>query len=203
MEQALTLHLEQGFYDDSPRDRVVSSLCNISFEHAHSLRLLIGEGNYTSAIALMRLQFEAATRAIWFHFAASESWVSKFDSPLTPENQDSTEKTPTLSEMIKGIQDKGPPGPGEMLIQFKKVSWKAMNSFVHGGIHPLKRQNEGYPVQLIIQVIQNSNALMVMSGMVIALMSKDVRLTKGMTPIQLKFKDCLPPLLSVEQNPLK
>jgi hypothetical protein len=44
------------------------------------------------------------------------------------------------------------------LVEIRENQWKAMNSFVHGGIHPLQR-SDGFPVQLAAQVVRNSNGI--------------------------------------------
>jgi len=39
-------------------------MCDIAIEHAHSLQNLMEIGNCTSAISLLRLQFDALTRSV-------------------------------------------------------------------------------------------------------------------------------------------
>lgn len=82
-----------------------------------------------------------------------------------------------------------------MLTQFKDVSWHAINSFVHGGIHPLRHSVEGFPVHLALQVLGNANALTTMTGMALAILSGDEAVIKPMSKIQPEFTDCLPELL--------
>lgn len=43
-----------------------------------------------------------------------------------------------------------------MLAHFKDMSWNAMNSSVHGGIHPLLHNADGFPVHLTLQGRRNS-----------------------------------------------
>lgn len=83
-----------------------------------------------------------------------------------------------------------------MLNEFKGVSGKAMNSFVHCGIHAVNRHDSGYPIHLIIQILQNSNALSIMGGMLLGILSGDKTASNRISKIQLEFKDCLPPLKS-------
>jgi hypothetical protein len=82
-----------------------------------------------------------------------------------------------------------------MLVQFKDVSWNAMNSFVYGGIHPLRRSAEGFPVHLALQVLRNSNGLTTMTGMTMAILTGDEAISRTMSNIQPAFADCLPDLL--------
>lgn len=196
LNDALLEHLIPAGHDGSLRSTTTASMCGIAMEHADSLRKLLASGNYTSAIALLRLQFEAVTRAVWLLFGASESWLAKLgSSPLTLESEKTAGDSPSMSEMLTAIERKGPPAASQMLAEFKAMSWKATNSFVHGGIHPLRRFSDGYPDKLIIQILQNSNALSTMVAMVMAIMSRDGRLTRGMSEFQLRFRDCLPPLI--------
>jgi hypothetical protein len=44
------------------------------------------------------------------------------------------------------------------LEEIRENQWKAMNSLVHGGIHPLQRM-DAFPVELAAQVVRNSNGI--------------------------------------------
>jgi len=153
----------------------------------------------TSAVSLMRLQFEALTRAMWLIYAASDHAIAKLLAPLTAESEQAAKNLPSASDMIEQIGKRvgqGVPAAAyQMLVQFKDVSWHAMNSFVHGGIHPLRRRAEGFPVHLALQVLGNANALVTMTGMALAILTGDEAIAKPMSKIQLEFADCLPELL--------
>lgn len=82
-----------------------------------------------------------------------------------------------------------------MLSHFKDVSWTAMNSIVHGGIHPLRRSADGFPVDLAPQVLRDSNGLTTMTGMTTAVLTGDEAVAKLISKIQPAFADCLPDLL--------
>lgn len=78
LEKSEALHSEFiKAFDYGPRDmsiRIVSSwlMCAVALEHSVSVRQLMLCGNYTSAICIMRSQFEAFTRAMWLFYAASD-----------------------------------------------------------------------------------------------------------------------------------
>lgn len=57
-------------FDMSSRITASFQACLVSLEHARGLRTLMAEDLPTSAIALMRLQFEALTRSVWLLYAA-------------------------------------------------------------------------------------------------------------------------------------
>lgn len=179
----------------SERNEAAMVACGIAFEHALGLRVLLESGCLTSAVSMLRLQFEALTRAMWLLYAASDLAVEKLTAPLTLETEKAANKLPMVSEMVEMIVKTAPPEASRMLVQFRDVSWRAMNSFVHSGIHPLLRHREGYPLPLILQIMQNSNGLLTMTGMLAAILTGDERCTKPMRKIQTDFIDCLPQLL--------
>lgn len=195
LDEAISSLLNSGTFVSSERCTATLTMCDISQEHAHSFRLLTAVGNLTSAVSLMRLQFEALTRAMWLLYAASDSAIAKLQAPLSEQTEKAAIQQPSINEMFEQISSKAPPAACRMLAEFKDVSWKALNSYVHGGIHAVNRHGEGYPVPLVIQVLQNSNGLSTMAGMVLAILTGDIGITKSMSQIQQDFKDCLPPLI--------
>lgn len=40
-------------------------------------------------------------------------------------------------DLFKDIERTAPPGINALLMQFKQVAWKELNSYVHGGVHAL------------------------------------------------------------------
>ena len=197
-EKLLTL-LDDAEFDGSPRGEAAFGMCFVALEHGTALRALMALGLLTSAVSLMRLQFEALTRAMWLIYAASDHAIAKLLAPLTPESEQKAKNLPSASDMIEQIGKRvgqGVPAVAhQMLVHFKDVSWDAMNSFVHGGIHSLRRSAEGFPVHLALQVLRNANALATMTGMALAVLTGDEAITKPMSKIQLEFADCLPELL--------
>ena len=198
LDEAVIGLLEPETYqtsDGSNRTSASFAACSVSLEHARSLRTLIREGFPTSAISLMRLQYEALTRSVWLLYAASDTAVEKLQMPLTSPAEKAVNKLPMVADMLTAIDGKAPAAATQMLTQFKDVTAGALNSFVHGGIHPLHRQAEGYPLPLLIQVVRASNGLFTMSGMMFAILSGNTDLAKRMSGIQPAFMDCLPELL--------
>lgn len=197
-ETLLRLH-DGTEFDLSPRGESSFGMCSVALEHASSLRVLMAMGLPTSAVGLMRLQFEALTRAMWLLYGANDAAIAKLVAPLTTESEQAAKNLPSASEMIeqigKRVGTNVPEAAHQMLVRFKEVSWQAMNSFVHGGIHPLRRHAEGFPVPLALQIMRNSNGLSTMTGMVLAVLTGDEAVAKSMSRIQPEFADCLPELL--------
>jgi hypothetical protein len=186
-------------YDDSPRIVGSASACSASWDHGKGLRVLIGSDLPTPAIGLMRLQYEALTRGVWLFYAANDTEVDKLTAALTPDAEKAANKTPMLAGMLAAIDGKAPAAATLMLKQFKDVMASALNSYVHGGIHAIRRQSEGHPEPLLMQVVTSSNALLTMSAMMLAILSGDAAMAKKMSQIQPMFADCLPDLIAPSQ----
>ena len=197
--ERLTELLDDADFDGSPRGEAALGMCVVAMEHATALRALMALGLPTSAVSLMRLQFEALTRAMWLIYAASDTAIEKLSAPLTLETEQAAKNLPSAKEMIdqigKRVGQSVPAAAHGMLTQFKGVSWNAMNSFVHGGIHPLRRSADGFPVHLALQVLRNSNGLSTMTGITMAVLTGDESIVQPMSKIQPAFADCLPNLL--------
>lgn len=175
-------------------DRVLTSriMCEVVFEHAESIKILIARGSYTSAFGLVRLQYEVVVRAVWLLYAASDQWVSTLLRDATPEGAEKANKLPSLSEMLKALDGKAPEVAVNMIQEFKDVSWKPLCSFVHGGFHALHRHGGGYPPQLVCQVLKIANGLSIMAGMLLVILSGAPNQAGRIARVQESFMDCLP-----------
>ena len=188
---------EYGPVNKSKRSSSSWIMCMVAVEHASSLRQLVMCGNYTSAICIIRSQFEAITRAAWLFYAASDQKVENTFSTLSELSQNADQK-PNNAEMIKALDGKAPEEAVLMFKEFRDVQWKALNSYVHAGIHALQRHGSGYPVQLIEQIIKSSNGLLSMTAMMAAILTGNPLIIKDIIRIQYRHKDCLPDLLPKE-----
>ena len=185
---------EYGPVDDSKRIMASWLMCLIALEHSVSLRQLVLNGNNTTAICIMRSQFEAVTRATWLFYAASDNKIENTMKTLSELSQNADQK-PSNSEMIVKMQGKAPEQAVLMFNEFKDVQWKALNSYVHGGIHALQRHGSGYPEQLVIDIIKSSNGLLSMTAMMAAILTGNKVIAKDISRIQRRHEDCLPTLL--------
>ena len=147
----------------------------------------------------MRIQSEAVTRAIWLLYAATELEVEKLSAILTVESEQAAKNLATVNEMIADIGKKvgstAPRAAHEMLVRFKDVQLRSLNSFVHNGIHSLRRHSDGFPLSLAVQIIQSSNAIATMSAMTLAILSGEDELVPPLNRLVVDFADCLPPLI--------
>lgn len=166
----------------------------LSLEHAVSALLLFEQGLFSSAIALTRPQFESLVRGIWLLHAASENWVTKLSEPLTMESAKRANEGESLAEMLKQLEANpdAPAGIVAQLREFKEVAWKAMSSYTHGGLHPLSRTMNGYPAQLIYDVIRNGNAVVALSAQLLAILSGNPQNMAPVRQMHTDFMDILP-----------
>lgn len=178
------------------KQQLTLSLCAISIEHSGSIQILMETKNFTTAVSLLRLQYEALTRALWLHFAAKDSFINKYDIPL--DIKKTPPDFPSITVMIEDIMKCPIKGPGEMLKEIKEATWSGMNNYVHNGFHPILRIQSGYPTALLIQILQTSNAMNTMLAMVMANIAADHNLVNLVKKLQIDFQDCLPILIKPE-----
>ena len=133
-------------FDDSPRIQTSDVACSLSLEHWASTRTLLRSGLLPSAIVVHRAQFEALARSIWLLYAASDDHLSKLTATLSLESEQAAKNMPQTAEMMQDLAKEAPPQAYDALSRFKENSWKALNSYAHAGIHPIRRHEEGYPV---------------------------------------------------------
>ena len=79
--------LSYPLYDNSQRVKVSRIMCSVSLEHAESFKILLASRNFTSAIGLLRLQFECLVRGMWILYVATDCAVSKLTAELNEKNQ--------------------------------------------------------------------------------------------------------------------
>ncbi len=179
-------------YDDSAKNRLSYLACSISLEHAHAMRALLIDGLVPSSLVVLRAQFETLVRAIWIFYAAPDAQIEKLGATLTLDTEQGANNLPGNDDMLKALVAKAPREPVEALRRFRDTSWKALNSFVHAGIHPLQRHEHGYPQQIIEQCIKNSNGLAVIAAMQAAILTGRQQLVAEVGRLGKIYKNCLP-----------
>jgi hypothetical protein len=176
----------------SIRASVSHILCSVAIEHGESVKILLSTGNCTSAIGLIRLQYEAVVRAIWVYYTATDTAVEKLSTDLTRESAQRGQNLPMLSEMLEKMDGRAPKAALEPLLEFKEYSWKPLSSFIHGGIHAIDRHSRGYPFKLIEQSLKGSNGLNGIVGYFLTIISGNQQKVKEFYDYFTEFKDCLP-----------
>ena len=181
--------------DDSPKIRTSDVACSLALEHWHSARALLRAGLLPSALVVHRAQFEAIVRSIWIAYVASDDHISKLTSTLSLESEQAAKNMPQVAEMMQDLAKKAPPQAYEALSRFKDNSWKALNSYAHAGIHPIRRHDEGYPLKLLHDVLRNANGLAVMICMQAVVLSGQQPLQRTVLELAGKRSACMPPPL--------
>jgi len=105
------------------RNRVVAALFHLSLEHHGSICLLVQNQHNGSAFALLRPQFEAYIRGLWFMKCATEGQLQSFIKDNEP---------PRINDLISEIEEN--PGYEEKgLSSLKEKVWGSLCGFTHGG----------------------------------------------------------------------
>lgn len=180
-------------FDDTPRIRTSDVACSLSLEHWAAARELLRPGRLPSAIVVHRAQFEALTRSIWLLYAASDDHLAKLTITLSLESEAAANHMPMIAGMMQDLSSKAPPEAYDALSRFKSNSWKALNSYVHAGIHPIRRHEDGYSIQLLYDVLRNTNGLAVVGCMQAAILSGQQSLQSGVLATAGKHPSCMPP----------
>lgn len=181
-------------HDGSARSQLAVMFSTIAIEHGVSLRVLVSIENLASAVALLRVQFETVTRALWLHFAASNERVDRYAKLIVSRTLKEPANGPSIQEMLDALGKTAPPSIAKMLGELKQGAWGPLNSYVHTGIHPLMQAHHGYPPEYALQTLRNANGLSTMAAMLMAVLSGNLEITRRIREIQLANLDCLPPL---------
>lgn len=182
-------------FDNSERIRVSDIASSMAFEHWNATRILLAVGLLPSGVVVHRAQFEALVRSVWILYAADDSQIIKLADNLTLETEQAAKNMAQVADMMKDLATKAPPPAYDALSRFKDNSWKALNSYVHAGIHPLRRHEEGYPPDLLMSVFRNANGLAVVTAMQVAVLSGRQPLQREILAIASRRPECMPPPL--------
>lgn len=182
-------------YDQSTRLVTSDIACSMSLEHWAATLSLLKAALLPSAITVHRAQFEALLRSIWIFYAASDLQIAKLASELSQESEQAAKNLPMVAEMMSTLKKEAPPQAHEALIRFKDNSWRALNSYAHAGIHPIRRHADGYPIALIESIAKNANGLAVLSAMQASVLSGIQPIQRKILDLAAKYPECMPPSL--------
>lgn len=180
------------------REAATLILADISSEHGYSVHVLANEGCNISASSLLRLQFESLIRAQWIYWVAKEDVVERFYKPLTQQHASQAERCiPTINVILEELDCAAKEGivPNkavQMMREFKELTMKPANSYVHTGMHAFSRKKDGFPEPLIIQILQNSNGLEALNAMLLATVVNSTDMIQKVLALQYLYIDSLP-----------
>ncbi|MBC8211200.1 MAG: hypothetical protein H8E21_09025 [Gammaproteobacteria bacterium] len=165
----------------------------IALEHSTAVLQLIRSGLFASGFCLFRPQFESLVRGIWLLYAATDKTLENLAQPLSEESVSKANDVPMLSKMLEKLEkSEAPAAIVAQLQQYKEATWKSMNSYAHGGIHPLARTLSGYPAQLTYEAMRNSNAVTALTAQLMAILTGDPDNMVSVRTLHSDFIDCLP-----------
>lgn len=187
-----------GDLAEGSRVKSAAAAVDLSFEHSHALRALLALGTPNSAAVLMRSQYEALLRAGWLMYAASDLQVEQLAAPLSADSAAAAKNARGAEDMLKDLEKLLTTMPTLRglvlpLREIREVSWAALNSFVHGGLHPLARSRGGFPTKLAADLVRNSNGMLHMAARLLARLTPSADVAAQVDKLYLAFPSCLPP----------
>jgi hypothetical protein len=192
--------LEQLMHDARPptdrRAVLTTTMCQVAIDHGNGQRLLVMTDHVVTALALVRVQFEALIRAAWMLHGATDDWLERFMTPKAPEDLGETVMGPKVESMLTAIDGAAPPFVGKMLREFKTTTWKPMNSFVHGGVHAVVNAMVDTPPEKLVSLLRNANGMSFLAAQVLVIASRDASLAGRIRKIQMTNSESLPPMVS-------
>jgi len=178
------------------RELAVRGFGNIVRQHAIAQWVLIQRELDVSATALVRPTYEALLRAIWALRGAEDTWISDFFSPREEaiKSDAETRMGPDVARMLAVIELNHPKDIYQPLIALKGATWRAMHSYVHGGIRPVVQTFVEFPAREAGSLLINANGMLVLATNAVRMASG---LDSPMLPgLQEQYADCLPPSAS-------
>ena len=176
----------------SLRELAVRGFANIVRQHAFAQWVLIQSDLDVSATALVRPTYEALLRVIWTLRGADDAWIEGFLSPTEDAlNSDGeTRKGPDVVAMLATIERHHPYEIYRPLLQLKEATWRAMHSYVHGGIRPVVQTFVAFPASEAVSLLINANSMLMLATNAVRMAH---RLQSPMLPLlQEQFSGCLP-----------
>jgi hypothetical protein len=192
LPEGLRSIINEPLLDSSPRMQTSEAACALALEHWDAVRALLRLHFVSTAVVAHRAQFEALVRSIWLTQAASDEEVSRLLATLDVDAERKAKNLDQVKDMLEAIEKRGPQQAHSALARFKDNSWLALNSYAHAGIHPFRRQADGYPVALAQIVLCNTNSVAVMTCMQAVMLSGEQPLQRQIIDLAGKYPACMP-----------
>jgi hypothetical protein len=179
----------------------------VAIEYGTALNALFGLGLANSAVALLRIEYEALLRSAWLLYAASDIQVEKASALLTRESANSAKNLPNAEAMLLDLdldlerKMQTFPGLAGLVLPLRELrdeAWKPMNAFVHCGIHPLARVRDGFPEELAVSMIKISNGLIHFAARLLSRFTGDLEVMRQIDEAYKQFQDVVP--IVIESN---
>lgn len=185
-----------GEFDAGPVDNRMSVTMDalmVAAQHGQALRRLIAEDLGVSALGVLRMQYEAVLRAVWALFAASADSLAALAAPLTPGTAKMAKSIGLPGELLKAIvRSDAPADLKRSLQEFHGSSWDVLNSYIHAGIHPLRR-HDGHAEHELSVAMRMSNGLAAVSCALQVIVGQRPTRQADINLVCACFADCMPP----------
>lgn len=182
-------------YPMSPEIDTRSELCFaallLSQEHAGVLKQALCDQAPSTAAALLRLQFEALVRAAWILYAADDHHIEALAQPISEVSELATQRLPMPAKMLDALRPHAPAGLVQPLCLVNDEIRHPLNSYVHSGLHPIRRRLAGFPIDLQLLILRHSNDLLHHVFRVLGVVHRSQALTDVVTAVHLRFPDCV------------
>lgn len=164
----------------------------LSNQHSTALRLTLEADLGASAIGLLRMQYEAVLRAVWALFAADASDIAALAAPLTPGTLKAAKSLGLAAELLTAIEkSQAPDDLKRSLREFRTSSWDVLNSYIHAGIHPLRRV-DGNAVHELVTALKMSNGLAAISSALMVIVGQRSKRQGDINVVCAGYQDCMP-----------
>jgi hypothetical protein len=185
-----------GELDEAPaglRGSVAMDALMVSAQHGLALRLLMAEDLGVSAMGILRMQYEAVLRAVWALFGASAPDLAKLAAPLTPGTAKAAKSIGMPADLLGAIDKSNAPADlKRSLHEFRSSSWDVLNSYIHAGIHPLRRHDVQHEHELSVGLRMSNGLAFVTCGLMVIVGQRPKR-QMDINLVSLRFLDCMPP----------
>tara|TARA_R110000765_G_C18740854_1_gene586657 strand:- start:118 stop:723 length:606 start_codon:yes stop_codon:yes gene_type:complete len=139
-------------------NKLAAACFSLVLDHHMAVIILIENGRYSSAAALMRVHFDTYVRGCWLAFIADENAVRRFEEG----------KPPFMSVMIRALETHDAFNSG-VLWNVKERTWSILSDFAHSGIEQISRNLNGtfidhnYSLQEIAEILRQTSSLALLS----------------------------------------
>ena len=154
------------------RNRLAGGCFSIVQDHHTAVIVLLEQGLYASAFALVRSIYEAYVRGLWLFHSATDDQLAKFAAGKEP---------PKMAAMLEAIEQ-DPAYEGGTLSRIKAESWSDLCSYAHtGSLQVTRWQSEtaieqNFPREELIEVTKFSASIALLSGIGIASLAENEEL---------------------------
>lgn len=148
------------------RTKISAACLALAQEHYHAIAVLLGQERplTASAFALVRAEFEAYVRGMWFSHCASNEQILSFANGGKP---------PDMASLVSAVQ-KASQAEGDYLKGIYGMSWSALSAYAHTGAQQVQRWCAGeaiepnYTEEEIQEVLRFTGAIALLSAVSVA-----------------------------------